>query len=202
MAQTGLKPIDELVILARNGNGLAFTALWDRHIDQLRSYIKTRFKNIDDYDVDDICSRSFEKAFRQIHNYDDSKSQFLTWLYTIARNTTLDTLDKEKRIHPKNQIVYLDDETQASGLEGIPDQSEDALHTLIKTESEEERVKYIDRLPELYREVARKRLIDGMKYDEIAENMDLELNTVKTRIRRAKQIIDALRADEEEDEGI
>lgn len=76
------------------------------------------------------------------------------------------------------------------------------MHTLIKTESEEERVKYIDRLPELYREVARKRLIDGMKYDEIAENMDLELNTVKTRIRRAKQIIDALRADEEEDEGI
>ena len=71
-----------------------------------------------------------------------------------------------------------------------------------ETESEEERVKYIDRLPELYREVARKRLIDGMKYDEIAENMDLELNTVKTRIRRAKQIIDALRADEEEDEGI
>jgi len=201
MATTGLKPIDELVILARNGNGLAFTALWDRHIDQLRSYIKTRFKNIDDYDVDDICSRSFEKAFRQIHNFDDSKSQFLTWLCTIAKNTALDSLEKEKRVHPKNQIVYLDDETQSSGLEGIPDQSEDALNNLIKTESEEERIKYIDRLPELYREVARKRLIDGMKYDEIAENMDLELNTVKTRIRRAKQIIDAMRADEGE-EGI
>jgi len=202
MATTGLKPIDELVILARNGNGLAFTALWDRHIDQLRSYIKTRFKNIDDYDVDDICSRSFEKAFRQIHNFDDSKSQFLTWLCKIAKNTALDSLEKEKRIHPKNQIVYLDDETQSSGLEGIPDLSEDALGTLIKTESEEERIKYIDRLPELYREVARKRLIDGMKYDEIAENMDLELNTVKTRIRRAKMIIDSLRAEAENDEEI
>ena len=202
MVTTGLKPIDELVILARNGNGLAFTALWDRHIDQLRSYIKNRFKNIDDYDVDDICSRSFEKAFRQIHNFDDSKSQFLTWLCKIAKNTALDSLEKEKRIHPKNQIVYLDDETQSSGLEGIPDLSEDALGTLIKTESEEERIKYIDRLPELYREVARKRLIDGMKYDEIAENMDLELNTVKTRIRRAKMIIDSLRAEAENDEEI
>ncbi len=202
MVTTGLKPIDELVILARNGNGLAFTALWDRHIDQLRSYIKNRFKNIDDYDVDDICSRSFEKAFRQIHNFDDSKSQFLTWLCKIAKNTALDSLEKENRIHPKNQIVYLDDETQSSGLEGIPDLSEDALGTLIKTESEEERIKYIDRLPELYREVARKRLIDGMKYDEIAENMDLELNTVKTRIRRAKMIIDSLRAEVENDEEI
>lgn len=195
-----MKPIDELVILAKEGNGLAFTALWDRHIDQLRSYIKTRFKNIDDYDVDDICSRSFEKAFRQIHNYDFGKSQFLTWLCTIAKNTTLDTLEKEKRVHPKNQIVYLDDESQNSGVEGIPDQAEDALHSLIKSESEEERIKYIGRLPELYREVARRRLIDGMKYDEIAESMDIELNTVKTRIRRAKQIIDKLRADEEKEE--
>lgn len=199
MATTGLRPIDELVVLAKGGNGLAFTALWDRHIDLLRSYIKNRFKNIDDYDVEDICSRSFEKAFRQIHNYDDSKSQFLTWLCTIARNTALDSLEKEKRIHPRNQIVYLDDESQSSGFEGIPDQSEDALNSLIKTENEEERVKYIDRLPELYRTVARKRLIDGMKYDEIAESMDLELNTVKTRIRRAKQIIDNLMSEEEKD---
>ena len=68
---------------------------------------------------------------------------------------------------------------------------------MIKTESEEEQVKYIDRLPELYRTVARKRLIDGMKYNEIAESMDIELNTVKTRIRRAKQIIDMLRSQEE-----
>ncbi len=190
-----MRPIDELIQLAKNGNGLAFTALWDRHIDQLRSYIKNRFKNIDDYDVDDICSRSFEKAFRQIHNYDETRSQFLTWLSTIARNTALDSLEKEKRVHPKNQIVYLDDDSQSSGFEGIPDQTEDALNTLIKTESEEERIKYIDRLPDLYRTVARKRLIDGMKYDEIAENMDLELNTVKTRLRRAKQMMDSMRAD-------
>lgn len=202
MARTGLRPIDELIVLAKSGNGLAFTALWDRHIDQLRSYINKRFKNIDDYDVDDICSRSFEKAFRQIHNYDETRSQFLTWLCTIARNTALDSLEKEQRIHPKNQIVYLDDDSQSSGFEGIPDQTEDALNTLIKTESEEERIKYIDRLPDLYRSVARKRLIEGMKYDEIAENMDLELNTVKTRIRRAKQIIDAMRADEEGEEVI
>ena len=50
MERTGLRPIDELIQLAKNGNGLAFTALWDRHIDQLRSYIKNRFKNIDDYE--------------------------------------------------------------------------------------------------------------------------------------------------------
>ncbi len=198
MEKTGLKPIDDLIVQAQEGSGVAFTALWDRHIELLRSYIKSRFKNIDGYVADDICSRSFEKAFRQIRSYDQDKSRFLTWLCTIARNTALDSLEQERRIHPKNQIVYLDDDSTPSGVEVIPDQSEDALNSLIKSENEEERTKYIDRLPDLYREVARKRLIDGMKYNEIAEDLGLELNTVKTRIRRAKAIIDDLRKTEEE----
>lgn len=198
MEKTGSKPIDDLIVQAQEGSGVAFTALWDRHIDLLKSYIMSRFKNIDDYVADDICSRSFEKAFRQIRSYDQDKSRFLTWLCTIARNTALDSLEQERRIHPKNQIVYLDDDSTSSGVEVIPDQSEDALNSLINSENEEERTKYIDRLPDLYREVARKRLIDGMKYNEIAEDLGLELNTVKTRIRRAKAIIDDLRKTEEE----
>ena len=199
MAKTGLKPIDELIILAQEGNGLAFTALWDRHAGQLKNYIKSRVKNMDDYVVDDICSRSFEKAYRQIQTYDPKKSQFLTWLCTIAKNTALDYLEQDKKIHPKDRIVYIDD-SDPSGVEDIADKTEDALNSLIKNETEEERQKYIDRLPELYRTVARKRLIDGMKYNEIAENLGLELNTVKTRIRRAKSIIDELRKDDEENE--
>ena len=61
-------------------------------------------------------------------------------------------------MHPNNQIVYLDDENKPSGVEGIPDQTEDALNSLIKIENEEEHNKYIDRLPDLYRDIARKRL--------------------------------------------
>ena len=44
MEKTGLKPIDELIILAKEGNGVAFTALWDRHIQQLRGYVKNKFR--------------------------------------------------------------------------------------------------------------------------------------------------------------
>lgn len=198
MEKTGSKPIDELIVLAKGGNGLAFTALWDRHIGQLSNYLKTKFSNLGTYEVEDICSRSFEKAFRQIHTFDPSRSQFLTWLCVIARNTALDSMEQDRRVHPKSQIVYLDDEAQNSGMEGIADQTSDALNSLISTEDEEEKTKYIECLPELYREVARRRMIDGMKYNEIAEAMDLELNTVKTRIRRAKKIIDELRKEEDD----
>ena len=131
MVKTGLKPIDELILLAKEGNGFAFTALWDRHIEQLRSYIKLQIKRVNYMDVDDICSRSFEKAFRQIHNYN------------------------------------------------------------------QENEKYINGLPEIYREPARKRIIEGMNYKEIAEELNLELNTVKTRIRRAKAQIEKIRKEKE-----
>ena len=190
MARLGLRPINELIRLAMIGDGAAFTDLWDTHIDQLRSYIRGWLKNLDDFYVDDICSRSFEKAFRQISSYDPSKSQFYTWLRTIARNTALDMLEQESRISRK--YVSLDDAAD-NAIAGIGDDEETALDSIIKTEDREETQKYISGLPELYREVARKRLLDGLQYKEIAEELDMELNTVRTRIRRAKALIDKMK---------
>ena len=194
-----MKPIDELVELASAGNGLAFTALWDRHIDQLRAYINSYFKGLSSPDVDDICSRSFEKAFRQIQNFDTSKGLFSTWLKTIARNTALDLLQSEARIHPRNQSISLDGQTRAaSEANGIPT-IDNPLDSIIKDEDKQKKETYIEALPELYREIARRRIIFGMSYKDIADEMDLELNTVRTRIRRAKALIEKIREDNEED---
>lgn len=197
MAQTGSNPINDLVSQAKAGNGTAFTALWDLHIDSLRAFVKGWLKNLDDFYVDDICSKSFEKAFRQISAYDPEKSQFITWLRTIARNTALDLLQQENRIH--NQVVSIDDDTkQTYAAEAIPDQVDTPLESIIRTEDREETQGYITKLPALYRDIAYKRMIEGKQYKEIAEDLDMELNTVRTRIRRAKSIMDKMRKEDEE----
>ena len=193
MEKTGLKPIDEQVRRAIAGDGTAFTALWDTYIAQLRAYIKGWLKQLDDLHVDDICSRSFEKAFRQIGSYNPSKSQFFTWLKSIAHNTALDLLEQEGRVHPHNQTVYLDDEVFSGSVsDSLPDEEDSPLDSIIRTENAEATERYIEALPDLYREIARKRLVDGMQYKEISEELGIELNTVRTRIRRARQIIDKL----------
>jgi len=198
MEPTGSNPINDLVRQAVAGNGTAFTALWDLHIDSLRLYVKNWLKNLDDLYVDDICSRSFEKAFRQIGSYDPSKSQFITWLRTIAHNTALDLLEQEGRVH--GQIVSIDDFSRQSMVaEMLPDQMDSPLESIIRDEDQVETEGYVDKLPALYREVARKRLIEGLQYKEIAQETGLELNTVRTRIRRAKAIIDRMRKEEEAD---
>ena len=188
-----MKPIDEQVRRAIAGDGTAFTALWDTYIAQLRAYIRGWLKQLDDLHVDDICSRSFEKAFRQIGSYDPAKSQFFTWLKSIAHNTALDLLEQEGRVHPHNQTVYLDDEVFSGSVsDSLPDEEDSPLDSIIRTENAEATERYIEALPDLYRVIARKRLVDGMQYKEISEELGIELNTVRTRIRRARQIIDKL----------
>lgn len=200
MERPGSTPTDELIRLAIIGDGAAFTRLWDTHIDTLRSYIKGKMKNLDDFYVDDICSRTFEKAFRQIRTYDPSRSQFSTWLLTIARNTALDTVEHENRT--RRQYVYLDDDSNKVGamVSNIEDGSDTALESIIHGEDHDRTRNYIEGLPELYREIARMRLVDGLQYKEIAEELDMELNTVRTRIRRAKALMDKMKAVEEEED--
>ena len=200
MEKTGSKPINELVQAAIQGNGTAFTALWDMYIDQLRAYIRSMMRKQDDLYIDDICSRSFEKAFRQISAFDPSKSQFITWLRVIAHNTALDLKEREDRLYPKNQVVYLDDNTKSSSAVDMIQVSEDTpLDSIIKEESDTLNAGYVDKLPELYRTIAHMRLIDGMQYKEIAQELDMPLNTVRTRISRANKLIMQMRLDQEEE---
>ena len=173
MAKPGSRPTSELIRLAIIGDGAAFTELWDTHIGSLRTYIKSRMKNLDDFYVDDICSRSFEKAFRQIRSYDPSKSQFSTWLTNIAHNTALDTVLQENRSH--KHLVSIDQSASAGAAASSIGSGD---------------------YTELYRRIARMRLVDGLQYNEIAEETGIPLNTVRTRIRRAKEQIDKMKSEE------
>lgn len=192
MAQTGLKPIDENVRRAMIGDATAFTALWDENISSIRSYLRKTMKGLDHFYIEDICSKTFEKAFRQLRSYDPSLGSFNVWLTRIAHNTALDVIDMETR--RQRGIVFLDDDARSSNVAAtIEDGEEDALEGIIKTETREETEQMVAGLPELYRDIAHRRLIEGMQYKEIAEETGLELNTVRTRIRRAKQMLDKMK---------
>lgn len=192
-------PTNDLVKRAVNGDGSAFTELWDTNIATLRAYLVNTMRNLDDFFIDDICSRSFEKAFRQIRSYDPSKSLFSTWLRVIAHNTALDVMQSEVR--NRGKFVSIDENAgdATAAIDSVGDDSATPLENIIKDEDEGKLQKYIDALPELYREVARLRLTEGMQYKEIAEELGMELNTVRTRIRRAKALIDTIKSEEEEE---
>lgn len=58
---------------------------------------------------------------------------------------------------------------------------------IINDEVHQRLMGFIDELPSLYKDVMIKYMIEELEYEEIARQLDLPLNTVRTRIRRGKQ---------------
>ena len=189
MAATGSRPIDELVRRAIIGDGTAFTELWDSNIGALRAYLARNMKQLDHFYIEDVCSKTFEKAFRQIGTYDPALGRFDAWLKRIARNTAFDVIEQESR--RQRGYISIDEDGRLLQVAETPDQ-EDPLDEVIKTEVRTRTARMVDELPELYRNIARMRLIEGMQYKEIADETGLELNTVRTRIRRARMLLDKM----------
>ncbi len=197
MAKTGLTPTDDIVRRAIQGDGTAFTELWDTNIESLRAYLVSSLGVMDGFFVDDICSRSFEKAFRQIGSYDPSKSRFSTWLKVIAHNTALDVIESENR-ETRNMVSIDDRNVNVSELGNIEDSPSSALEDIIKNEDAASLRAGVEGLPDIYREVAFRRLIEGLPYKTIADELGIELNTVRTRIRRAKALLGDLNSESDD----
>ena len=136
-------------------------------------------------DVDDVVLESFQKAFAALPGFDVSR-EFRTWLMTIATRTALDHLDSIKRESLKKEGILGQAETE--GPDGGSHLTEfTPEEEIIRDEVHDRLMGYIDELPSLYKDVMIKYMIEELEYEEIARELDIELNTVRTRIRRGKQ---------------
>ena len=176
-------PEKELVQRAVAGDQMAYRAIYQLHEKAIRGRVSGYFKW--KADVDDVVSESFQKAFVNLANF-DTERELRPWLSTIATRTALDHLASIKREDAKKEGIKM--KVSESGAEG-PDPLTDVTpeEEIINDESHERLMAFIDELSPLYREVMIKYMVEELEYGEIAEALGLELNTVRTRIRRGKQ---------------
>lgn len=184
MEKTGSKHIKKssdksLVEQALHNEEKAFSAIVSRYEERVKKYIMLFVPNSDD--VQDISQETFEKAFGMIHSY-DSQFAFSTWIYTIAKNCSIDFLRKQRlNVRSIETIKNSDDPGGRSSTVPSPEE-----HYIFEQEIDKLK-KHIEKLPELYREVAELRFLHEYAYEEIAKELNLPLGTIKTRIRRAKE---------------
>ncbi len=190
MEKTGSKHISkmteaDLISLACKKNEAAFMEMYNRYKDGLRIHVG---KIIAPWDVEDICMQTFLKAFLHIESYDSSRSEFRTWLYTIGWNTALDHIGKKKREQDNMPTMSIDNDDEAGATRiSAPDKS--AEEAISYQEDYDKLIRYIEGLADLYRDIARDRFVGECEYSEIAEKYNLPINTVKTRIKRAKELL-------------
>ena len=188
MEKTGLKLTNlsdpELVKLAIEQNQAAFIVLYTRYNTGVKAHISHYI--IQKEDIEDICLESFQKAFSQIATYND-EYKFSTWLYRIARNTAFDHIsrkDMEKNNLPTTSIS--EEMAQVSDIPAVMHNPEDEI---ITQQEYDKWLTNIEKLKDDYRIIARMNLIDNFGYKEIADELEIPINTVKTRIRRAKAML-------------
>ncbi len=187
MGKTGSKLTNlsdtELVEMALKQDQAAFIVLYTRYHAGVKNHISKYV--IQKEDVEDIALESFQKAFSQIGSY-NSEYKFSTWLYRIARNTAFDHIsrkDREKNNLPTTSI------NEKPEVNEIPAAFHNPEEDIIKQQEYDKWLENIEKLKDDYKTVARMNLIDNFGYKEIAEALDMPINTVKTKIRRAKAML-------------
>lgn len=133
-----------------------------------------------DYEAaDDLLQDTMVKALRYHEQYQEG-TNIRGWLFTIMRNTFINGYRKNTR---KNEIVSTEDDITSAQL----------LQSAVKNNGDAKFVrKDIDRaiskVPEAYT-VPFLRYFEGYKYHEIAEELNIPIGTVKTRIHMARQML-------------
>ena len=176
-------PEKELVHRAVAGDQMAYRAIYQLHEKAIRGRVSGYFKW--KADVDDVVSESFQKAFVNLANF-DTERELRPWLSTIATRTALDHLASIKREDQKKEGIKLTSTGDGSEGQG-PITDVDPEEEIINGENHERLMAFIEELSPLYKEVMVKYMIEELEYEEISKELKLELNTVRTRIRRGKQ---------------
>jgi RNA polymerase sigma-70 factor (ECF subfamily) len=170
---------------SQSKNERDFTAVYHRLKPSISYYLRELVPNQDDRN--EVMATAFAKVWSKIHQYDPYWN-FSTWVYRIARNEALLFFRSKRKTYSYEgmQEMGINMEakgpiTESSAFETDEDSPIDLLHDLAIAE--------IGNLPEIYKTVLTLREIEKKKYEDIAEELGWKHNTVRTRIRKARELV-------------
>jgi RNA polymerase sigma-70 factor, ECF subfamily len=177
---------EQLVERVFNGEMQAFDLLVLRYQHRLLGLIGRLVR--DPHEAEDIAQETFIKAYRALANF-RGESAFYTWLYRIAINTANNYLVSRGR-RPPDTDLDVDDEEEIEAQIALADHDSPEAN-----QQRDELKRAIDQaiveLPEDLRTAFSLREFSGLSYEEITEIMDCPVGTVRSRIFRAREAIDA-----------
>jgi len=136
--------------------------------------------------AEDILQEVFIKVAENRMNYSKDK-KFTAWLYRIARNHTIDYMRKESyRKHSSlDKNIGTEEDSNVTYLELVQSNENSPEEEIYSTKIKEQLYEKMNGLKGEYKEVFILREIEGLKFDEIAQITDSNINTVKSRHRYA-----------------
>lgn len=168
---------EKLIEAYKTGDNTSLEFLIKKYLQPIYGYVFSLIKN--KTEAEDITQEVFVKMWKNIKKFNTTQS-FKSWIFTIAKNTTLDFIKKKKNI-PFSAFIGGDG---VNLIENIADEAPTPLEKLESYDRAHQLYAAVEGLPIEQRETLQLRYADGLKFKEIASHMHQSIDTVKTRHRR------------------
>jgi RNA polymerase sigma-70 factor (ECF subfamily) len=176
---------EEVAARVQAGELALYEILMRRHNQKLYRAVRAILR--DESEVEDVVQEAYFSAYRHLAEF-EGRARFSTWLVRIAVNAALDRRRRRARVVALDPTMEdhlaVEDGLSGGGTDGWDPERQSARRELAHLLE-----CAIDALPEPFRVVYMLRDVEGMSTQETAESLELELNTVKTRLHRARSML-------------
>jgi RNA polymerase sigma-70 factor (ECF subfamily) len=172
-----------LVELAKKGDEKAFANLLNRYRDSIYFMLLKMVSN--NSDAEDLTIEAFGKAFRNLDSFTPDFA-FSTWLFKIATNNCIDFI--RKRQASPSPIDQLQDDLDSLTV-NIQSDLPDPEEALINDQKIAVLRGIVNQLKPRYRRLIELRYYKEYSYEEIANELDLPIGTIKAQLFRAKSLL-------------
>jgi RNA polymerase sigma-70 factor (ECF subfamily) len=176
----------QLIHRARQGDKDAYRRLVEAYQDRLFGLVYSLVHNREQ--CEDLIQEIFVKAYFALQSF-EGQSAFYTWIYRIASNHCLDHLRKRRlqQISIDQPVEIESEVTFQDTLEAPASDSPGAT-----MEASMEATALLDELEPDQKLILTMRELEGHSYEDLAEMLDCPLNTVKSRLNRAREALKAI----------
>ncbi len=180
-----LEDFDLIDQAVQNKDQQAFASLMKRYKKAVYYMILKMIRDADD--AEDLTMEAFAKAFKNLHRFKKDYT-FSTWLFRIATNNAIDFIRK-KKLKTMSLNTTLSDDSGNSVTIDIEDDDNNPQDEYIRSQRIEMVRIFVDKLPAKYRKLVQLRYFDELSYEEIAQELEKPLGTVKAQLHRSRELL-------------
>lgn len=169
----------------QNKNQQAFTELMDRYKDSIYFMLLKMVNNKDD--AEDLTIEAFGKAFNRLDQYTPSYA-FSTWLFKIATNNCIDFIRKKKKNVLSIDNRFENEEGDSLMIE-LKSSGRDPEQEAMRQQKIKLMREVVTKLKPRYQKLVELRYFKELSYEEISNELDLPLGTVKAQLFRAREFL-------------
>ncbi len=171
------------MVRVQEGDREAFRLLYEKYRRPIMSFLYSMIKNKNV--AEELFQETFMKLYRSRESY-EPRAKFSTFLWTIAKHTALDWLEKKRESLESGTSPNGEGESTLTLEESLESEIPNAEAALIERMDAAAINDCISRLSESDRMLTSLRIHSELSYEEIANQAQMPLGTVKTRLHRAR----------------